>query len=52
MLREQILDYLYEINARCDYAIEDVADDIVDMVDEELKHLHERERSWHNVIGF
>ena len=52
MLKEKILDYLYEINARCDYTLEDVADDIVDMVDAEMEKLRDSTERWHNVIGF
>jgi hypothetical protein len=35
MLKEKILEYLYDINARCDYKLEEVADDIVAMINEE-----------------
>ena len=51
MLKEKVLDYLYEINARCDYTLEDVADDIVDIVGTEIERLHKSENRWHNVIG-
>ena len=34
MLRVKILEYLYDINARCDYKLEEVAYDIVDIVNE------------------
>ena len=36
MLKDKILEYLYEINARCDYKLEEVADDISSMVKDEL----------------
>jgi hypothetical protein len=36
MLKEKILRYLYDINARCDYKLEEVADDIMDMINEEV----------------
>ena len=52
MLKEKVVDYLYDINARCDYALEDVADDIIDMMNEDIKQMREREKRWNNVIGF
>lgn len=51
MLKEKIVDYLYEINARCDYTLEDVADDIVDIVGTEIDLQRKSENRWHNVIG-
>jgi hypothetical protein len=36
MLKDKILEYLYYVNARCDYKLEEVADDIVDMINEEI----------------
>lgn len=36
MIRDDILKYLYEINARCDYKLEEVADDISNMVRNDL----------------
>jgi hypothetical protein len=32
MINENILEYLYEIHARCDYKLEEVADDILDII--------------------
>ena len=52
MLKERVVDYLYDINARCDYALEDVADDIIEMMSEDIKQMREREKRWNNVIGF
>lgn len=42
MLKEKILDYLYEINAICDYKLEEVADDISSMVKDELASFSDR----------
>lgn len=36
MIRDKILEYLYEINARCDYKLEEVADDISNTIKDEL----------------
>ena len=36
MLQEKILKYLYEINTRCDYKLEEVADDILCIVKNEI----------------
>ena len=51
MLREKILEYLYDINARCDYKLEEIAYDIIDIVNEEQEQLQESEKHWHNIIG-
>lgn len=42
MLKEKILDYLYEINAICDYKLEEVADDISSMVKDDLASFSDR----------
>lgn len=42
MFKDKILEYLYEINARCDYKLEEVADDISSMVKEELVSFSDR----------
>ena len=42
IFKEKILDYLYEINAICDYKLEEVADDILSMVKDELDSFSDR----------
>ena len=53
MLKEKILDYLYEINARCDYKLEEVAEDIISIVEENCTEKQgESAQRWHDIIGF
>ena len=37
MIKEKILEYLYEINAQCDYKLEEVAEDILSIIEVELR---------------
>lgn len=36
MIKEKILEYLYEINAQCDYKLEEVAEDILNIIEAEF----------------